>query len=346
MPILSLNYGISDVLIVYVDDKKEFVLHKNSYPYSKEMYSHYISEKDFYTEMVTHFIRRFKIPRNNLKIIATGFPKIPEINYPYDHTIHLNQLIEFISTYNIMLLNRYSVFTQSGFMSHQDLFNIPLGVREKEYLANISIYRNISPKTISNYNLLLQNNWCLVKALTNNLKPLFYSKDPILFTGNAFRYEGNNFKYLTYLYMLNFILEVGVYELNYDPTNIYSNLVHIASFDTYYQDLLKKYKPKKTGTLVNSPGETSILLKTDIGTQQLVTVPEGKIFFMPLDENISAALLANSHQLGSVEKRIKGGEVGLIVDTRYKNEKDYTSNQLLKDMELNLKALNEVLSRL
>jgi len=63
MPILSLKYGSSNVNAVYVSDDGNVSSYFLGYGYSKNLYAHFISEQEFYIEIVDHIIGQLKVSR-------------------------------------------------------------------------------------------------------------------------------------------------------------------------------------------------------------------------------------------------------------------------------------------
>ena len=66
-----------------------------------------------------------------------------------------------------------------------------------------------------------------------------------------------------------------------------------------------------------------------------------------MDSGASARLVIKSQELGSVEKTVKGGKLGVIIDTRPKHEiETYDYNSLQMDINNNLKNIHEILAKL
>ena len=109
----------------------------------------------------------------------------------------------------------------------------------------------------------------------------------------------------------------------------------------------RNQKPEQLGTLINSPGETTCLIETDLGTSQLLDVGPGRIAFVPLEMSDQARVVIKSVNLGSIERNVQGGKLGLIIDTRTKNDlKTYDHNQLQIDINANLKNIGQVLAKI
>lgn len=347
MPVLSINFGISTVRGVYLDDSGSVSSHVFRYPYSEDLYSHFYSEKDFYSDVVTVLLKELNAPKEGVKIIATGFPEVPAIRYEYASSVLFDQLVKQVDTHEVVSITDSTVFTQNKYSSHYDIEKLQYGKNEKNYLLNLALYSNALPEKPSEYNLILANIWNMLNTLRTDSKTTVMSTRPTLFMGDVFDTENPEFEKIAYLYILSFIVNPGV---SYVALDKQADLVHLAHFKHYnreFSDLYDSFKPLNLGTLINSPGDTSCLIQNENSTNQLIEVKAGKIFFIPLGENADTRVLVKGKLLGNVERSVKGGKLGLIIDTRSKQDKSsYDYNQLQVDINSNLKSINEVLRRI
>ncbi len=344
MPILSLNFGIACVRSRYIDDSGISSSFVYKYPYSENLYSHFYSEHDFYSDVIDVIIKELGVITQGLKIIATGFPKIPSTKYPYDNSILFDQLIKGITNYEIVSITDSTVFTHNKYSATYDIEKLQYGKNEKNYLLNLSLYNNVIPETPSEYNLILANIWNMFNALRTDTKTLIMTTKPMVFMGDVFDFENVEFEEIAYLYILSFIANPGMYTLNLDKK---SELVHLAHLKIYKKEMAKhfeEFSPIALGTLINSPGETTCLIKNESGSNQLLEIKPGKIFLVPMPENMNTKVIVKSKYFNSVEKTTRGGKLGLIIDTRAKQEpQHYDYNQLQIDINTNLKGIREAL---
>ncbi len=349
MPVLSLKYGISNVNAVYLSDEGEVSRFFLGYGYSNDLYSHFYSEQDFYSDIVEHIISKLKIPKTNLQIIATGFPSVPTIGREYMSSVTLDELLSDVDNYEVVCIANGSVFTQNNYLSYYDTEKIRFGIMETNYLLNLAIYPNAFPTRPSDYNLVFSSIWGMLNSNRKDTKELILNSKPIIFFGDIINKERINqeFKNIAYLYFLSMVVNPGIYSLKVDDANLVPHYLHLKKFNFELSRFYDEFEPETLGTLVNSPGETSCLVSTELGTSQLMDIKPGRLFFIPLDKNASARLVIKNQELGSVEKTVQGGKLGVVIDTRPKHDIDnYDYSSLQMDINNNLKNISEVLVKL
>lgn len=349
MPVLSLKYGNSSVNAVYLDDEGEVSDYLFPYGYSKDLYAHFYAENDFYSDITDLIMSKLDVEKEGLKIIATGFPSIPTIGHEYTSSLTVDQLLSKVEDYEVVCITNGTVFTQKDYLSYFDTEKVKLGSMETNYLLNLAIYTNAFPTRPSDYNLLLSSIWGMLNSNRKNTKELILNSKPILFFGDILneKFIDQEFESIAYLYFVSMVVNPGVYNLKIEDSNLILHLLHLKMHNYDLSQQYEQFEPESLGTLVNSPGETSCLVSTDLGTSQLMDIKPGRIFFIPLDKNASARLVIKSQELGSVEKTVQGGKLGVIVDTRAKHDlENYEHNTLQMDINSNLKNINEVLAKL
>ncbi len=349
MSVLSISYGSSNVSAVYLDDQGNVSSHFFGYGYSKNLYAHFCSEQAFYADVVNYLISKLRVSKTGLSIIATGFPSVPTIGYQYASSLTVDQLIAEADDYEVVCISNGTVFTQKNYLSYFDQNKMKLGTMETNYLLNLAIYTNAVPTRPSDYNLLLSSIWGMLNSNRKNTKELILNSKPILFFGDIInkKYIDREFENIAFLYFISLVVNPGIYNLKVEDSNLMLHLIHLKKFNhdlsKYYDD----YEPDSLGTLINSPGETSCLISTELGTSQLMDIKPGRIFFIPLDKNASARLVIKSQELGSIEKTVQGGKLGVVIDTRAKHDiATYDYSMLQMDINSNLKNINEVMAKL
>ncbi len=351
MPLLSLNYGINSTRGVYIDAEDKITSITYRYPYSRDLFEHTYSVDQYYEEVTSYLMRQFKISRTDkCDIIATGFPTIPNIPNKFANAYLLDQLVKKIDNYHVVSVTDRSVYKQNSYISHSDVKNLQYGVKEKNYLLNLALYSNVIPEKPSEYNLLLANVWNIFRTMDEQKMDAKEQKallKPTLFMGDIFDTNKIEFEKISYLYLLSFIIAPGFHYISLDKHSELIHLAHMRYYNDKYAKLIEEYKPKNLGTLLNSPGDTSCLLQNDTNNSQLIEVRSGRIVFLPLNENTSTRIVVKGKQIGSIEKTVKGGKLGIIIDTRPKNDiKNYSYNNLQIDINANLKGINEIYGRL
>jgi len=349
MPVLSLKYGISNVNAVYLSDEGKVSKFFLGYGYSKDLYSHFYSEQEFYSDVVEHIISKLNIPKSNLQIIATGFPSVPTIGREYMSSTTLDQLLTEVENYEVVCIANGAVFTQNNYLSYFDTKKIKFGTMETNYLLNLATYTNAFPTRPSDYNLVFSSIWGMLNSNRKDTKQLILNSKPIIFFGDIINKDliNQEFENIAYLYFLSMVVNPGIFSLKVDGENLVPHYLHLKKFNFELSSFYDEFEPETLGTLVNSPGETSCLVSTELGTSQLMDIKAGRIFFIPLDKNASARMVIKSQELGSIEKTVQGGKLGIIIDTRPKHDiAVYDHSSLQMDINNNLKSISEVLVKL
>ena len=349
MPILSLKYGSSNVNAVYVNDKGEVSSYFLGYGYSKDLYSHFYSEENFYTDIVDHIITQLSVTKEGLQIIATGFPTVPTIGQAYASSVTLDELFKKVDDFEVVSVSNGAVFTQNNYLSFHDGKTTKFGSMETNYLLNLSIYNNAFPTRPSDYNLVMSNIWGMLNSNRENTKELMLNSKPLVFFGDVFYKDlmNKDFETIAYLYFISMVVNPGVYNLKIDDSNLLPHYLHLKNFNVEYSMHYEAFEPEILGTLVNSPGETSCLVSTELGTSQLMDIKKNRIVFIPLESGANVRLVIKSAELGTVEKTVRAGKLGVIIDTRPKHDiETYDYNTLQMDINNNLKNIHEVLAKL
>ena len=347
MPVLSLNFGVASVKGVYADAKGNLSDYTVPYSYSKNLYAHFYSEEDFYADIAGHIMKQLKVPKTDLQIVATGFPMVPPIGVPYASTALVNELASEFEGYETVCLGDCTVITNETFASFYTLDNSQLGKAERDYLLNIATYRSIQPTSLSEYNLMFSNIWNMLRTSGETKLSDPASGKELLFHGELFDDMTPEKQKLAFLYIISLVVEPGIKVINVDMGNLLPHIVHIHKQEPSLVKMPESLQILRLGTLVNSPGNTAVLLETDLGTSQLLEIEAGKMVFVPLDMETNARMVLKNHNHGDVEHTVTGGELGLIIDTRNKNDlSGYDYSQLQMDIDNNLKNVGEVMGHL
>jgi hypothetical protein len=189
----------------------------------------------------------------------------------------------------------------------------------------------------------------MLNSNRKDTKQLILNSKPIIFFGDIINKDliNQEFENIAYLYFLSMVVNPGIFSLKVDGENLVPHYLHLKKFNFELSSFYDEFEPETLGTLVNSPGETSCLVSTELGTSQLMDIKAGRIFFIPLDKNASARMVIKSQELGSIEKTVQGGKLGIIIDTRPKHDIEaYDHSSLQMDINNNLKSISEVLVKL
>jgi len=186
-----------------------------------------------------------------------------------------------------------------------------------DYISNLSIFNDIPLDNVSEFGVPM---------------PLKPSKDIVFMGDLVIKMDPSK-----YLFLLDLISTVGIYSINLDQKCEYILRKPLV-------DMKFPYTAVSLGTLVNSPGPTSCLIETSVGTKQLVELKENDLVFIPLENMSVARIVVKGQSIGSVDTKIRGGVLGVVIDTRYKSGKN--SRALVKSRAVFISRIKEGLSKI
>ena len=117
-----------------------------------------------------------------------------------------------------------------------------------------------------------------------------------------------------------------------DLDNIFPVLALLTMHDPKYSSLFLDQKFWTLGTLINSPGMTECLIERESGPSQFVDVKPNELFFIPMEESTTVKLQVKNASLGTQERFVSGGKLGLIIDTRPKNNNVTFTEKYISDI--------------
>ena len=330
MPILSVNIGRSEVSLLAFNSIDDFKVY--NYPYV-------INDPSFLKELIKTASKELKIPTlAKYDLLVCGFPEIPDIGMEAKLAMTLDKVSASIKGFFPVFVSNFSILTASSFLSAAKLEYVDVTL--SDFFPNLSIYPYLVPNdsleqfTLDNFVRFFPN-----ELIANNINV------PMVFSGDRFGYMFNNDP-LSYMLIFDLVKTLGVYELRVDSNNILANLAMIARYDDKYSNILAEYKFESLGVLINAEGTVEGLIETEDGTRQLFEVKNEQLFVVPLALGRNRIVLKNA-QLGTIEKTVLGGTLGLIVDTRPKNNPEiYNATYIEKQLNIWANSVKEVITSL
>lgn len=317
MPVLTAYIGLQSVNGLIFKSSEDYQFYTYPYVYSPEVMSGYYSGSAFYKAVFEYFCEQSKVKFSDCDILLTGFfePHILDFKIEY---ASIDKVLEFIKSYNSVLVNNFAIVTQLGFKSFLPLEKGSVCGKtfepdEQNYYSNMTIYPQIFPVDLSSQIDLDSN----ISKLICNTKIDFSADKPILFMGS--RFTGKKYhKELDYLLMISLIRDSGIYKINVDEKNtvILSSLMQMQNIKNSNID----HEPVSVGTLISTKGPLECMVSTDIGTSQVIELQADKFFVLPLGEGSKAKIVLKSQGADAIEKEVSGGSLGLIFDTRENKE--------------------------
>ncbi len=293
-----------------VTDEKpeEFVC---SHSYANFLISETIPQKDYYADVFSKAQNELNLKKTDKYVFASLFssPEIPVKDIEYVSLLqNINENVFYLSNLFYSYGKDISCITP--------LVTLTANL---DFVSNTWLYPDIQTSDLHTqvaYDQILRD---LIKISPPNFSP--EKTTEILFTGDRIT-KFNTFPELTTLLILDFMTQPGVYTLKIDTQNRYP---HKIMYNRCYVDFFT------LGTIINSPGYTECLYKTDVGTQQLIQLKEDTIFVLPLEMGMVATVLVKN-QAGQFEQKVTGGQIGLVFDTRIKSTQQSEFSEVYLDL--------------
>jgi hypothetical protein len=327
MPTLSIFFSSSEISALFIDE--DYSTRSFNYPYIS-------SNEGFIRDVCKLAEKDLGVSISNTELLVTGFPK------PYGEFLNPKLFISLekvasreFGFYPVYTSN-FTVVSKSGYSSNIDLSNITTD--EVNSLSNLVLYRQVIQT--DNFDQFNVDN--LVRFLPESIvKPI--SEEPVIMSGDrfsrSFKRDANSL-----LLILDLIKIPGKYQVILDKNNLLPCLSLAYYYDGRFGNLIKSFKFDDLGTLINSPGGAEIYVSGNDGTSQLLQVESDKIFILPMAAGVVSKATVKRQGASTQEMLLRGGSLGLIVDTRIKNNaKMFTKDYIEDNLKVWHKALEEAL---
>lgn len=316
MPILSVQLGLTSTSFLLYKSDNEVKFY--NYPYSYLPLYRNTSKKEFYIDLFDFVSGEFGLNHTECELIITSMLDPTIGDYPSKSSKLLSEVLPTIQSFSYFFVDSYGMFKDESFLVASPYINnnaaFMLSDPEKiNYLANSSVYTNSIP--LEDFDIFDRDD--STRYLAENLSSSTFKSDKIIFTGDRFS-QIENSKSLAYLLAIDLIKTPGFFNIYIDTKNQLANAAHIASYKPDLAHLLDQIPLHFVGGLVNSPTGVECLVKTSVGTSQLVDLDTETLQLIPLEKNSSTSIVARSQSVGTLEHEVKGGDIGLIIDTREK----------------------------
>lgn len=298
MPVLSFYEGYSELSFCVFDDPTDVgsnKIYRFPYTYSNNLFANSFSREKFYKDVFALALKELNIEIKDYSLYAMGFLGTVDLPYKIDKNISVFSQIPpgyvYASSQAVAIAGK----TYSYCLPTVETYDTNIR-------ANLDLYHNII--FYDSRDIVLKDSF--LRALLH-YGPIEIPYDEVILTGDRFREFDLN-PALGYLMAFDIIKNPGTFFLKMDTQNIFPHTILMGLGTLEYSTI---------GTLVNIPGKVECLFETDIATAQVFDLPENSIFIMPLQEGATARILIKSHET-TVEKVVKGGKLGVIIDTRNK----------------------------
>lgn len=329
MPIMSVFVGEKEISALLVKSPKEFRFSQVPFAYSSSVHSLVYKEKGFYSKVFEYFLKVFDLnPVGTDIILASILEKDME-----GLGLKMYKLVGDILS---------DGFQHTGYLVEKDILENDSGLAFQTNFLDLNSTRAIS-NIISNLNILkisVSQDSELVDLTDKNLRAISLMPKPssekigithqITFTGTRFTqfYADDISKYLLCLDLAKI---PGDVHIKLDRNNSFIPLTLLKYYDLGAYEIIREEVNFETlGTLINSPGDTECLIKSMSGTDQLLDIKTNKVVFIPLEDNSRAEVLLKSLKVPEAKYVVRGGKLGLMIDTREKNSSEYFSGKEYK----------------
>jgi hypothetical protein len=300
MPILSIYFGMSEVSVLVFENTGSY--RNLNYPFA------FLNNKASPEELIKIISKDVNIPVLDMELLTCGFPYVPDCGTKPALTATLEKIISSTSGFSGYFVDKFKLITPRSYTFAQKV-----GGTEgylPNHLANLSIYpqmTTIEPLDTASLDDLVR----------------FYDIEmpdtsPVVFTGGRFSAHANEDPF-TYLLMLDLLKSPGVYEVRVDDQNVFAGLALLSIYDKKYSHVLLEHSFKTVGTLMNVPGGVECYIEADEGTTQFIEVGDETLFLVPTLGSLNTRVVVRNQQMGSFERYVSGGALGLIIDTRNKS---------------------------
>lgn len=328
-PKLSIFVGESQISgLKYISPKDyEFF----SYPYVPlDSLTHDISGKfkaNFLNQFISEFVTgKEGINPNDFDIIVGDLNGIGDYGEGVTHANILGALSS-IHNYSWFMVEDFTIATPSDFISYFPFSEFKNDENFINFFSNKTLYSQMVSRRREEYDMEEK----YLQKISDSIQHKFNSEIPVLFTGDRF-FGAHRATGLLYISALGFLKAPGIYELMMDTAN---KLPAMALLNQTFQQTSGEEGRKvgmltedildgnyfnnefvTVGTVLKSQGRAECLFEKEGSSPQFVEIEKDEMFILPLEKNETARVSISTGKLGKIEKKITGGDVGFIIDTR------------------------------
>ena len=329
-PKLSIYVGESQVSALRYKSPKDYEFF--SYPYVPlDSLSHntdYKTRPHFLTEVMKKIFNLVDIEEYEVIVGDSSGGK----NFGDDRNhISIGDALSSIHNYSWLMVEDFTIITPSDLISYFPFSDFRNNEEYINYFSNKSLYPQAVPQRREQYD----REEDLLKKLSEKIEHKYTYETPLIFTGGKFFGADKNPGYM-YVSALGFLRKPGIYEVKMDTQNKLpvigllnqsfgvqnsgkeGNKVGMLTADMldgsqFHDEFIS------VGTVLRSQGRAECLFEKEDSSPQFVEIEKDKIFILPLGKNETARVSISTGKLGKVERNIKGGDIGFIIDTRENN---------------------------
>jgi len=310
MPTLTAYIGTSNFCVFLYKNKNDYEFFYAPYVYLPEVFSNYTNHEDFYTVIMELFCKKNGVDFSKCDTYISGFVGIPEFKNPKIKRIEFTRLFDNMPTLYPVIVNDFAFATKFFMTSETSYGFLKNGAEDTTFRVNKCIYPHIKAHDLSSQ--LELDREVLSGVVEDRLK--WDPNTPVVFMGS--RFYGEEERPLDYIYMFSLINTPGVYDIYLDRTHtllLFNMLNTVMEKDKIPLDL---ESIEHVGTLITGKGEVECLISADNVLPSVFEVEKNTLKKNSLVEDGEYRLVIKNKEIGTIEKTVFGGKLGVIVDTR------------------------------
>jgi len=319
MPIITAYIGVSHFSVLLYKSKNYYAFFYSPYVYLEGVFSNYTNEEEFYISIIELFCKKNGVEFSKCDMYVSGFVSVPEFKASNIKRVEFTKLFDNMPTYYPVIVNDFA-FATKFFMISETSFGFMANMSDDvSFRVNKCVYTHLKATDLSSQ--LSLDREVLLGVVHDKLR--WDPNTPVIFMGS--RFHGEDDRPLDYIYMCSLISTPGIYDLYLDRANsllLFNMLNMITEEDKIPLEL---DSIEHVGTLISGTGVTECLVSSEEDPPNVFEVEKDTLKRMPLKYDTEYRLVIKNKEVGTVEKNIFGGKLGLIVDTRV-NKADAFSN--------------------
>lgn len=335
MPIFACYIGSSSVTTAVQKKDGTFTVNRFPFVYSPNLFNSKLDESGFYKIVLEEVAKSFKAKLSDFELLIAHRPNLSDLKIDAKINVDVTQLFPKCDEKYIVLVEGLTVFTPDYRKTDkpgQDLL-FKNALSDDTFVANLTLYPQLLPRELNE--ILAVDSLTVTSFLQDGGGVV--SQHPIVFTGDRFAQEDGQGIY-KYALVSDLLIHSGYYYVEIDTGN-----------SVILKALLRKYdpsvsfegipEPEEVGTFALVPGNTEVLISSDMGTGQFFDIKKDSIFVAPLDVSSKSSVSIKNKYVGDSEGIVKGGTLGLVFDTR---EQRILLNSDIKDLNSFIREVGNV----
>ena len=335
MPILSVFLGTSEISFLLFSSRTSFSFFH--FPYQSSCLHTRVYAAGELAEIFSFAAKNLGVPLEMCEIIVSSvydidpklFSDIKNVNLVANTFELFSQATSFstvfVSGANLFAVNQaiegFPHFYADSLTTTQGNNKLAVDAEKQNFFSNQFIYPFVQTNNYTEQFDLDQ----VVRYMFSQIIYKFDQTKAIYFSGERFL-NIEKMKTLGYLLILDLIKDTGFFDVRIDPSNKLPLVLALKKYknsDPQF-DLVSTSQLyfKNVGMVLNCSGSVECLFKSDAGTSQVIEVQPDSLFVHPLEAGESASIVVKGSNLKSTERRIQGGELGFVIDTREKNQQE------------------------